>query len=59
MKLTVAEIALYLGMTPSGVRTVISKHKIPSAGTRWKAKLYWPDDVLRHTGTEDRQVVAR
>lgn len=59
MKLTVAELAIILGMSPSGIRTVISRHHIPSVGTRWKAKLYWPDDVLRHTGIKDRQVVDR
>jgi hypothetical protein len=57
MKLTVAELAAFLGMSASGVRTVISRHQVQAVGTMWKAKLYRPDDVLRHTGARDRQVV--
>lgn len=53
--LTVKELAAFLGMTESGVRNVISRHRVKRKGTGGhKAALYEPDDVLRHTGTQDR-----
>jgi hypothetical protein len=51
---TVAELAAYLGVTPSAVRQVVRRHGIQARGQRWKAKLYDPHDVLRHTGRRDR-----
>jgi predicted site-specific integrase-resolvase len=52
--LTAAEIAAYLGISASGVRQVIRRRKIKPAGQRWKAYVYDPDDILRHTGNRDR-----
>ena len=55
MRLTVAELAAFLGMTRAGVRKVISRHQVVAAGKgHFGAKLYDPLDVLRHTGTRDR-----
>ena len=54
MVVTVAELAAYLGITPSGVRQVIRRHGVPARGQRWKAKLYDPHDVLQHSGRHDR-----
>jgi DNA-binding transcriptional MerR regulator len=51
---TVAELAAYLGITPSAVRHIVRRHRIQPRGQRWKAKLYDPHDVLRHTGRHDR-----
>lgn len=51
---TVVELAAYLGVTPSAVRQTVRRHGIQSRGQRWKAKLYDPHDVLRHTGHSDR-----
>lgn len=52
--LTAAELAAYLGVTASAIRHLVRRHAIPSTGQRWKAKLYDPADVLRHTGHHDR-----
>ena len=55
MRLTVAELAAFLGMTQSGLRNVISRRRIQPAGKgHFGAKLYDPRDVLRHTGSRDR-----
>jgi len=51
---TVAELAAYLGVTASAVRHVVRRHGILPVGARWKAKLYDPAEVLRHTGHHDR-----
>lgn len=51
---TVVDMAAYLGVTPARVRQVIAQHKIEPTGQRWKAKLYDPREVFRHTGTEHR-----
>lgn len=51
---TVAEIAAYLGVTPSAIRHVVRRHGIRPVGHSWKAKLYAPAEVLRHTGHRDR-----
>ena len=53
--LSIKELAAFLGMTESGLRNVISRHKVKRAGTGpHKAALYRADDVLQHTGTKDR-----
>lgn len=44
----VVDLAAYLGVTPARVRQVIAEHQIQPVGTRWKAKLYDPVEVLRH-----------
>jgi hypothetical protein len=55
MKLTVAELAAFLGMSRAGVRKVISRHRIQAAGKgHFGAKLYDAQAVLRHTGARDR-----
>jgi hypothetical protein len=55
MKLTVAEMAAFLGMSRAGVRKVISRRQIQAAGKgHFGAKLYDPRDILRHTGAKDR-----
>lgn len=53
--LTVKELAAFLGITESGVRQVIRRHNVKRRATgNYKAGLYHPDDVLRHTGAWDR-----
>lgn len=55
MKLTVAELAAFLGISRSGVRQVIHRNQIKASGKgHFGAKLYDPQDVLRHTGVRDR-----
>lgn len=44
---TVVDLAAYLGVTPRRVRQIIAKHGIQPVGTRWKAKLYEPREVIR------------
>lgn len=51
---TVAEIAAYLGVSASAIRHVVRRHGIEPVGHNWKAKLYVPAEVLRHTGHRDR-----
>ena len=58
MTLTVAELAAFLGMTPSGLRNVISRKQITAVGKRGKANLYRPSDVLRHAGARDRRLAG-
>lgn len=55
MTLTIAELAAFLGMTPSGLRNVISRKQIAAVGKRGKAKVYDPRDVIRHAGPHDRR----
>jgi hypothetical protein len=52
---TVAELAAYLGVTPSAVRHVIARHHIPAAGKRGRAKTYNPLRILAVTGRHDRR----
>lgn len=53
--LTVAELAAFLGITPSGLRNVICRKRIRRRGTgHRKAALYDAREVLRHTGGQDR-----
>jgi excisionase family DNA binding protein len=52
--LTVAELAAYLGLSPSRIRHIVADHGIRSPGRKGKAKVYRPGDVLRHTGRHDR-----
>ena len=53
--LTVKEIAAFLGMTESGVRQVIRRNQVQRRATgHFKAALYAADDILRHTGAQDR-----
>lgn len=52
--MTVKELAAFLGITESGVRQVIRRKGIVRRGQRWKAALYDPAEVLRHTGGRDR-----
>lgn len=55
MRLTVAELAAFLGISRAGVRKVISRYQVQAAGKgHFGAKLYDPRDVLRHTGSHDR-----
>lgn len=54
-RLTVAELAAFLGLTASGLRNVIHRKKIPPVGKRGKANLYDPAEVLRHAGRHDRR----
>lgn len=44
---TVVDLAAYLGVTPARVRQIIAQHGIQPVGTRWKAKLYEPREVIR------------
>lgn len=52
---TVVDIAAYLGVTPARVRQIVAEHGIKPTGTRWKAKLYDPRDVFRHSGANHRR----
>lgn len=45
---TVTDLAAYLGVTPARVRQIIAEHHVEPVGRRWKAKLYDPNEVLRH-----------
>jgi hypothetical protein len=45
---TVVDIAAYLGVTPRRVRQIVAEHGIQPTGTRWKAKLYDPREILKH-----------
>jgi transcriptional regulator with XRE-family HTH domain len=53
--LTAAELAAYLGMTPSAVRQTVRRHRIPSAGKRGRAAVYDPQLVLQATKDRDRR----
>lgn len=52
--MTVKELAAYLGVTEAAIRKVVQRHAVQRRGARWKAALYRPADVLRHTGHRDR-----
>ncbi|WP_020574190.1 helix-turn-helix domain-containing protein [Actinopolymorpha alba] len=53
--LTAAEIAAFLGITPSGVRQIVRRHGIPRRGTgAYKAGLYDLHEVLEYTSPRDR-----
>lgn len=54
--LTVAEIAAVLGITPSGVRQIVrrSNGEIRPIGKRGRAKIYDPQQFIRHAGGHDR-----
>jgi hypothetical protein len=53
---TVVDLAAYLGVTPARVRQIIAEHGILPVGTRWKAKLYEPRQVIRlSTSSAKRQ----
>ena len=56
MSLTAAEIAAFLGITPSGVRQIIRRAQITPTGKRGKAHEYDPREVLRHAGHHDRRI---
>ena len=44
---TVVDIAALVGVTPARIRQLVAEHGIQPTGTRWKAKLYDPNDFLR------------
>lgn len=52
--MTVKEIAAYLGVTEQAVRNVVMRKGVRRKGSRWKAALYDPNDILQHTGHDDR-----
>ena len=52
--LTAAELAAFLGMTPSGVRNIVSRKHIAPIGKRGNANLYDARQVIRHAGPHDR-----
>jgi hypothetical protein len=54
-RLTAAEIAAFLGLTQSGMRSIIHRAGIQPVGKRGKAHLYDPAEVLRHAGHRDRR----
>jgi hypothetical protein len=56
--LTVAELAVFLGMTTSGVRNIISRKRIAPIGKRGKANLYDSREVIRRAGAHDRRVAG-
>lgn len=59
MTLTVAELAAFLGLTPSGLRNIISRKQIAPVGKRGKANVYDPAEVLRHAGVRDRRATRQ
>ena len=56
--LTATELAAFLGMTPSGVRNIISRKHVRPVDKRGKANLYDPRQVIRHAGAHDRALAA-
>ena len=55
----VALLAAFLGVSESRVRQVVARHGIAPVGSRWKAKLYDPRDVVRHAGSGDRLTIIQ
>lgn len=53
--LTVAEIAVFLGITAAGVRQIVKRNNIGHRGKLGRAKLYDVRDVVRHAGAHDRR----
>lgn len=54
-RLTVAELAAFLGVTASAVRQVVRRNGIASVGKMGRAKLYDPRTVLDACGAHDRR----
>lgn len=59
LPLTVAEIALFLGLTPVAVRQIIRREQIPSVGKRGRAKLYWTHAITNEVGAHDRRLLRK
>lgn len=59
MRLTVAEIAAFLGMTTSGVRHIVRRHRIAPTGRIGHALTYSAAEVLLHAGAHDRLTTRR
>lgn len=51
----VVDLAAYLGVTPARVRQIIAQHEIQPVGSAWKAKLYDPNEVLRHAFSHQKR----
>ena len=54
--LTAAELAAFLGITASGVRQLVRRHRIVATGKRHGgAKVYVAKQVIRCAGADDRR----
>jgi predicted transcriptional regulator len=53
--LTAAEIAHFLGVTPSAVRHIVRRQEIAAAGKIGKAKTYWLHEVTKAAGSHERR----
>jgi chromosome segregation and condensation protein ScpB len=53
--LTAAEIAAFLGVTATAVRSIVHRKQVRPVGKTGRANLYDPRDILRHAGTHDRR----
>ena len=58
-RLTAAELAVFLGVTAAGVRSLVRNHGIRPVGKAGKANLYDVDAVLDTLGTHDRRFVRK
>lgn len=55
MYVTVKDLATFTGMSESGIRNVIQRHKISAhGGTHYGAHLYNLRDILAHISPRDR-----
>lgn len=52
-------IAAYLGLSEGRVRAIIAEHGIQPVGEMWKAKMYDPQEVIRHAGGHDRRMSGK
>lgn len=58
-RLTAAELAAFLGVTPSTVRSLIARHKIASVGKEGRAHLYDARAFVDTVGGHDRRFVRK
>ena len=57
---TVRDLALFLGITESGVRQIVRRYAVARVGKGVHgAALYRAGDVLRHAGGRDRLTLAQ
>ena len=58
-RLTAAELAAFLGITPAGIRSLIRNHGIRPVGKAGKANLYDVATALDTLGAHDRRFVRK
>ena len=59
MRLTAAELAAFLGLTPSAIRSLIKRHAIEPSGKRGKAHEYDARAFIDTVGGHDRRFVRK